>query len=432
MIYNEEFETMPREVIKALQAKRLQQTLERVYHTVGFYKKSFDAAKIKPDAIKSIADMQRLPFTTRKDLGDNYPFGLFAVPMNNVVRLHAASGTSGRSAVFGYTKRDIETWSDLVARSLVAAGITKNDIIHNAFGYGLFTGGLGLHYGAEKIGASVIPMSGGDVKRQLMILQDFGPTVLCSTPSYALHLAEEGTAMGLDMKSLKLRVGIFGAELWNDTTRDEIEKTFGITALNLFGLSEVIGPGMAMECLEGRNGMHVFEDHFIVETIDPKTEEVLPEGSEGELVFTTLTKEANPLIRYRTGDLSKLITEPCRCGRTHIKMERVLKRSDDMLIIRGVNVFPSQIEAMLVDIEGLEPNYQVIVDKAGALDVLDLQVEVNDKIFSDSGSIKQLQKIEQRLIKDMRDYLGISARVKLVQPNALKNADAKIIDKRRI
>jgi phenylacetate-CoA ligase len=432
MIYNEEFETMPREVIKALQAKRLQQTLERVYHTVGFYKKSFDAAKIKPDAIKSIADMQRLPFTTRKDLGDNYPFGLFAVPMNNVVRLHAASGTSGRSAVFGYTKRDIETWSDLVARSLVAAGITKNDIIHNAFGYGLFTGGLGLHYGAEKIGASVIPMSGGDVKRQLMILQDFGPTVLCSTPSYALHLAEEGTAMGLDMKSLKLRVGIFGAELWNDTTRDEIEKTFGITALNLFGLSEVIGPGMAMECLEGRNGMHVFEDHFIVETIDPKTEEVLPEGSEGELVFTTLTKEANPLIRYRTGDLSKLITEPCRCGRTHIKMERVLKRSDDMLIIRGVNVFPSQIEAILVDIEGLEPNYQVIVDKAGALDVLDLQVEVNDKIFSDSGSIKQLQKIEQRLIKDMRDYLGISARVKLVQPNALKNADAKIIDKRRI
>jgi phenylacetate-CoA ligase len=432
MIYNEEFETMPREVIKALQAKRLQQTLERVYHTVGFYKKSFDAAKIKPDAIKSIANIQRLPFTTRKDLGDNYPFGLFAVPMNNVVRLHAASGTSGRSAVFGYTKRDIETWSDLVARSLVAAGITKNDIIHNAFGYGLFTGGLGLHYGAEKIGASVIPMSGGDVKRQLMILQDFGPTVLCSTPSYALHLAEEGTAMGLDMKSLKLRVGIFGAELWNDTTRDEIEKTFGITALNLFGLSEVIGPGMAMECLEGRNGMHVFEDHFIVETIDPKTEEVLPEGSEGELVFTTLTKEANPLIRYRTGDLSKLITEPCRCGRTHIKMERVLKRSDDMLIIRGVNVFPSQIEAILVDIEGLEPNYQVIVDKAGALDVLDLQVEVNDKIFSDSGSIKQLQKIEQRLIKDMRDYLGISARVKLVQPNALKNADAKIIDKRRI
>jgi len=432
MIYNEEFETMPREVIKALQVKRLQQVLERVYHTVGFYKKSFDAAKVKPDDIRCMADMKKLPFTTRKDLRDNYPFGLFAVPMSSVVRLHASSGTSRRSAVFGYTKRDIDTWSDLIARSLVAAGITKNDIIHNAFGYGLFTGGLGLHYGAEKIGASVIPISGGDVKRQLMILQDFGPTVLCATPSYALHLAEEDNAMGIDIKALKLRVGIFGAEPWTDAIRDDIEKAFGITALDLFGLSEVIGPGMAMECLEGRHGMHIFEDHFIVETIDPQTGDVLPEGAEGELVFTTLTKEANPLVRYRTGDISRLITEPCRCGRTHIKMERVLKRSDDMLIIRGVNVFPSQIEAILVEIEGLEPNYQVIIDKAGALDVLDLQVEVNDKIFSDSGSIKQLQKIEQRIVKDMRDYLGVSARVKLVQPNTLKKTDAKIIDKRRI
>lgn len=432
MIYNEEFETMPREVIKALQFKRLQQVLERVYHTIGFYKKSFDSAKVKPDDIRCMADMTKLPFTTRKDLRDNYPFGLFAVPMSSVVRLHASSGTSRRSAVFGYTKRDIDTWSDLIARSLVAAGITKKDMIHNAFGYGLFTGGLGLHYGAEKIGASVIPISGGDVKRQLMILQDFGPTVLCATPSYALHLAEEGNAMGIDIKALKLRVGIFGAEPWTDAVRDDIEKAFGITALDLFGLSEVIGPGMAMECLEGRHGMHIFEDHFIVETIDPQTGDVLPEGAEGELVFTTLTKEANPLVRYRTGDISRLLTEPCRCGRTHIKMERILKRSDDMLIIRGVNVFPSQIEAILVEIEGLEPNYQVIIDKAGALDVLDLQVEVNDTIFSDSGGIKQLQKIEQRIVKDMRDYLGVSTRVKLVQPNTLKKNDAKIIDKRHI
>ncbi len=430
MIYNEEFETMPREVIKSLQVKRLQQVLERVYHTVGFYKKSFDAAKIKPDEIKSIADMQKLPFITRKDLRDNYPFGLFSVPMSSIVRLHASSGTSGRSAVFGYTKRDIETWSDLMARSLVAAGITKNDIIHNAFGYGLFTGGLGLHYGAEKIGASVIPISGGNAKRQIMILQDFGPTVICCTPSYALHLAEEGRALGVDMKSLKLRVGIFGAEPWNSATRDEIENVFGITALDLFGLSEVIGPGMAMECLEGRNGMHIFEDHFIVETINPTTGEVLPEGSEGELVFTTLTKEANPLVRYRAGDISRLITEPCRCGRSHVKMERVLKRSDDMLIIRGINIFPAQIEAILVDIEGLQPNYQIIVDKVGALDSLDLQVEVNEKIFSDSGSVKELQKMEKRIIKDMTDYLGITARVKLVESNTLK-AGAKIIDKRR-
>ncbi|MGP8154673.1 MAG: phenylacetate--CoA ligase family protein [Smithella sp.] len=431
MTYNEEFETMPREVIKALQVKRLQQVLERVYHTVGFYKKSFDAAGVKPDAVKSIADMKNFPFITRQDLRENYPFGLFSVPMSNVVRLHTSSGTSGKSAVFGYTKRDIETWSDLIARCLVAAGITKNDILHNAFGYGLFTGGLGLHYGAEKIGASVIPMSGGNAKRQIMILQDFGPTVICSTPSYALHLAEEGKALGVDMKSLKLRVGIFGAEPWSNATRDDIEKAFGITALDLYGLSEVIGPGMAMECMEGRHGMHVFEDHFIVETINSKTGEILPEGEEGELVFTTLTKEAGPLIRYRSGDISRLITEPCRCGRSHVKIERVLKRSDDMLIIRGINIFPSQIEAILVGIEGLNLHYQIIIDKVGALDSLDLQVEVSDNIFSDSGSVKELQKIEKRIIKDMKDYLGVSARVKLVEPNTLQKAGAKIIDKRR-
>jgi len=432
MIYNEEFETLPREALRALQVKRLQQVLERVYHSVGFYKKSLDAAKIKPHEIKSIADIGKLPFITRQDLRDNYPFGLFAVPMSNIVRLHASSGTSGRSTVFGYTKRDIETWSELMARSLAAAGLTKNDIIHNAFGYGLFTGGLGLHYGAEKIGASVIPMSGGNSKRQIMILQDFGPTVICCTPSYALHLAEEGKALGVDMKSLKLRVGIFGAEPWNKAMRDEIEKTFGITALDLFGLSEVIGPGIAMECLEGRNGLHIFEDHFIVETINPKTGEVLPEGEEGELVFTTLTKEAFPLIRYRSGDVSRLITEPCRCGRTHIKMERVLKRSDDMLIVRGINIFPAQIEAILTAIEGLEPQYQLIVDKAGALDTLELHVEVSDKTFSDSGGVKELQKIEKRILKDMKDYLGIAPNVKLVEPSTLKKTDARIIDKRRI
>ncbi len=432
MIYNEEFETLPREALRALQVKRLQQVLERVYHSVGFYKKSLDAAKIKPHEIKSIADMGKLPFITRQDLRNNYPFGLFAVPMSNIVRLHASSGTSGRSTVFGYTRRDIETWSELMARSLAAAGLTKNDVIHNAFDYGLFTGGLGLHYGAEKIGASVIPMSGGNTKRQIMILQDFGPTAICCTPSYALHLAEEGKAMGIDMKSLKLRVGIFGAEPWSKAMSAEIEKTFGITALDLFGLSEVIGPGMAMECLEGRNGMHIFEDHFIVETINPKTGEILPEGEEGELVFTTLTKEAFPLIRYRSGDVSRLITEPCRCGRTHIKMERVLKRSDDMLIIRGVNIFPAQIEAILTDIEGLEPQYQLIVDKVGALDSLELNVEVSDKIFSNSGGVKELQKIEKRILKDMKDYLGIAPSVKLVEPSTLKKTDAKIIDKRTI
>lgn len=432
MIYNEEFETLPREALRALQVKRLQQVLERVYHSVGFYKKSLDTAKIKPREIKSLADMGKLPFVTRQDLRDNYPFGLFAVPMSNIVRLHASSGTSGRSTVFGYTRRDVETWSELMARSLASAGLNKNDIIHNAFEYGLFTGGLGLHYGAEKIGASVIPISGGNSKRQIMILQDFGPTVICCAPSYALHLAEEGKAMGVDMKSLKLRVGIFGAEPWSKALSSEIEQAFGITALDLFGLSEVIGPGVAMECMEGRNGMHIYEDHFIVETINPQTGEVLPEGEEGELVFTSLTKEAFPLIRYRSGDISRLITEPCRCGRTHVKMERVLKRSDDMLIIRGVNIFPSQIEAILVAIEGLEPQYQLIVDKAGALDTLELHVEVSDMIFSDSGGVKELQKIEKRILKDMKDYLGIAPDVKLVEPSTLKKTDARIIDRRII
>ena len=270
MIYNEEFETLPREALKALQVKRLQQVLQRVYHTVGYYKKSLDAAKISPDDIRSLDDLKKLPFITRQDLRNNYPFGLFAVPMSNIVRLHASSGTSGRSSVFSYTKRDIETWTDLTARSLVAAGLTKNDIVHNAFSYGLLPGGLGLHYGIEKIGASVIPMSDGNTKRQILLLQDFGPTVLCATPSYALHLAEEGTALGVDMKSLQLRVGIFGAELWSDATRDAIENAFGIKALNIFGLSEMMGPGMACECLEGRHGMHIFEDHFIVETIQSR------------------------------------------------------------------------------------------------------------------------------------------------------------------
>ncbi|HAJ28033.1 MAG TPA: phenylacetate--CoA ligase, partial [Syntrophus sp. (in: bacteria)] len=292
MIYNEEFETLPREALEALQLKRLQQVAQRVYHTVGFYRRSFDEAGVKPEDLKTLGDLKRFPFTTKQDLRDGYPFGLFAVPMSNVVRLHASSGTTGRSTVVGYTHRDIETWSELMARCFVAAGLTKNDIIHNAYGYGLFTGGLGAHYGAEKLGASVIPMSGGNTKRQIMILQDFGPTAICCTPSYALNLAEQGQAMGVDMQSLKLRVGIFGAEPWSDKMRDEIENTMDIMALNIYGLSEIMGPGVSMECTEGREGMHVFEDHFLVETINPDTGEVLPPGEKGELVFTTLTKEA--------------------------------------------------------------------------------------------------------------------------------------------
>ncbi|MCG6533843.1 MAG: phenylacetate--CoA ligase [Syntrophales bacterium LBB04] len=435
MIYNEEFETLPREVLEALQLKRLQQALQKVYHTVGFYKKTFDQAGVKPDDIRTLADIERLPFTTKQDLRNNYPFGLFAVPMSSVVRLHASSGTTGRSTVVGYTKRDIDTWSELMARCFVAAGLTKNDIIHNAYAYGLFTGGLGIHYGAERLGASVIPMSGGNTKRQIMLLRDFGPTAICCTPSYALHLAEQGQAMGVDMGALKLRVGIFGAEPWTEKMRQIIEDSLNLTALNIYGLSEVMGPGVSMECVEERRGMHVFEDHFIVETIDPQTGKVLPKGEPGELVFTTITKEAFPLIRYRSGDMSSLIVEPCRCGRSHVRMDRVTGRSDDMLIIRGVNVFPSQIEAILVDIRGVEPHCQLIVDREGALDTLEVQVEVGESVFSDSGTVKVLQNIERRIVRDMKDYLGISVRVKLVEPKMLGRFEgkaARVIDKRQI
>jgi phenylacetate-CoA ligase len=432
MIYLEEFETLPREALKALQFKRLQSVLQRVYHTVGFYKKSLSEANVTPERLSSLDDLSKLPFTTRQDLSANYPFGLFAVPMSSIVRLHASSGTTGRSSVFSYTRRDIEIWTELTARSLTAAAVTKNDIVHNAFSYGLFPGGLGMHYGVEKIGASVVPMSDVNTKRQILLLQDFGPTVLCSTPSYALHLAEEGRAMGVDLKSLKLRVGIFGAELWSDATRDTLEEVFGIKALGMYGFSEMQGSGLAAECLEGRSGMHVFEDHFIVETIHPETGEVLPEGEVGELVFTSLTREAFPLIRYRSGDISRLINEPCPCGRTHIRMARVLKRSDDMLIIRGIAIFPSQVEAILKSIDGVGPDYQLIIDKVGALDAVELQVEVGEKFFSTTGGVKELQSIEQRIVKDMKDYLSISPRVKLVAPQTLKEKEKRIIDKRTI
>ncbi len=433
MIYNEEFETLPREVLEALQLKRLKQVLERVYHTVGFYRRAFDNAAVSPDDIKTFDDIRRLPFTEKKDLKENYPFGLFAAPMSNIVRLHASSGTTGKPTVVGYTQKDIDTWSRLMARSFVAAGLTKNDIVHNAYGYGLFTGGLGVHYGAERLGASVVPMSGGNTKKQILILQDFGPTAICCTPSYALYLAEQGEEMGVEMKSLKLRVGILGAEPWSVNMKDEIEERLNITALNIYGLSEIMGPGVAMECKEGRNGLHVFEDHFIVESIDPVTGEVVPDGEEGELVFTTLTKEAFPLIRYRTKDMSRLMKEPCSCGRSLTRMDRISGRSDDMLIIRGVNVFPSQIESVLLGIEGLEPHYELIVDREGTLDTLEIRVEVSEKIFSDE--VRALQTIERRISKDIKDYLGVTTKVKLVEPKSLERFEGKaqrVIDKRTL
>lgn len=433
MIWNEEYETMPREALEAIQLKRLQNVVERVYAAVAPYRKKMDDAGVKPSDIKTLDDLRRLPFTTKDDLRDNYPFRMFAVPLERIVRVHASSGTTGKPTVVGYTKRDIDTWAELMARTLTCAGVHRGDIVHNAYGYGLFTGGLGFHYGAERLGATVIPISGGNTKRQIMIMRDFGSTVLTCTPSYALNIAEVIKDSGIDPSELKLRVGIFGAEPWSDRMREEIEKKLGIDAIDIYGLSEIIGPGVSVECVEKKEGLHIFEDHFIPEIINPGTGEVLPHGESGELVFTTLTKEAFPVIRYRTRDITRLITEPCICGRTLCRMEKVTGRTDDMLIIRGVNVFPSQIEHVLMSIEGVEPHYQIIVDREGALDVMEVLVEVSEQLFSDE--IKSLEGFAKRIEQELKDALAVSCKVRLVEPRTIQRSEGKakrVIDKRKI
>lgn len=431
MIWNDDFETLPREAIESLQLRRLQQTLERVYATVPFYRDSFDRIGVNPKDIKKLEDLQRLPFTLKKDMRDNYPYGLFAVPLEQIVRIHASSGTTGKPTVVGYTKRDIETWTELMARSFFAAGAHKGDVIHNAYGYGLFTGGLGAHYGAERIGASVIPMSGGNTKKQLMIMQDFGSTVLTCTPSYSLFLAEVAAEEGIDIRKLKLKVGILGAEPWSEKMRQEIETKLNIKAIDIYGLSEILGPGVGVECIEAQNGLHVWEDHFLLEIIDPDTQEVLPEGEKGELVITTITKEGIPLIRYRTRDITRLTREPCICGRTHARIERLSGRSDDMLIIRGVNVFPSQIESVLFTIKGVEPHYQLLVDREGTLDTLEVLVEVDEQTFSDE--VRKLQQLSGMIQKQIKDLLGVTCKVRLVEPKTLARSEGKaqrVIDNR--
>ena len=433
MIFEKLLETQSRDKLEALQSERLVSLIERVYARVPYYKEQLDAADVKPSDIKSVKDLHKLPFTTKEDLRKNYPFGLFTVPMDEVVRVHASSGTTGKPTVVGYTKNDIDTWATLMARSLAAGGATPGDVIHNAYGYGLFTGGLGAHYGAEKLGATVIPMSGGQSKRQVMVMQDFGSTVLLCTPSYALNLAEVIEESGIDPKSLKLKVGIFGAEPWSEAMRGEIERRMDLDALNIYGLSEVIGPGVSMECIEGKNGLHVFEDHFIAEIIDPASEEPLPLGETGELVFTTITKEAFPVIRYRTKDITRLMPEPCECGRTFYRMDRVSGRTDDMLIIRGVNLFPSQIEHVLLSVDEVEPHYQLVVERHGSLDTIEIQVEVSEKVFSDE--VKVLELLSSRIQKDIKDLLGISAKVKLVEPKTIQRSEGKaqrVIDKRQL
>ncbi len=432
MIYDEEFETLPREALEAIQLKRLKDLAERVYATVPFYKKAFDEKGVKPDDIKSIQDLHKLPFTMKEDLRDNYPFGMFATPMENVVRIHASSGTTGKPTVVGYTRRDIDTWSELMARTLAAAGTHKGDIVHNAYGYGLFTGGLGFHYGAERLGASVIPVSGGNTKRQILLMKDFGPTVLTCTPSYSLHLFDVAAEEGIHFKALKFRVAVCGAEPWTENMRKEIENKLGLHAVDIYGLSEIIGPGVSVECVEAKNGLHIFEDHFIPEIIDPQTGEPLPYGETGELVFTTLTKQAFPLIRYRTRDLSVLYHEPCKCGRNLVRMGRITGRSDDMLIIRGVNVFPSQIESVLMARKDVAPHYVLIVDRKERMDTLQVDVEIDEGAFSDA--VKDLQKMEQEIQKDIKDLLGVSCKVRLVEPKGIQRSEGKaqrVIDKRK-
>lgn len=432
MYWEPEFENMDREELEQLQLERLEATLNRVYMNVPFYRKKFDELGIDTDGIRSFDDIRKLPFTTKDDLRNNYPYGLFAVPLREVVRIHASSGTTGMSTVVGYTKNDLKTWANLVARVLTAGGITKDDVIQIAFGYGLFTGGFGLHYGAEKIGASVIPISSGNTSRQIKIMQDFKTTALVCTPSYALLIAETLKEMGINVNSLALKHGLFGAEPWSEAMRNEIQEKLKITATDNYGLSEVMGPGVAGECLE-RNGLHINEDHFLVELIDPQTLEPAAPGEVGELVITTLTKEAFPVIRYRTRDLTRLMPEPCPCGRKFRKMSRIMGRTDDMLIIKGVNVFPQQIEAVLFAIEGTEPHYQIVVDRKGALDTVAVHVEVSEGIFFDE--MRKQNELVELIKKRLAAELGIGVDVKLVEKKALERSEGKakrVVDLRKL
>ena len=430
-IWNRHFECMDRNGIKHVQSDRLRETVERVYFNVPYYRNKMQEAGIGPESIQTINDIVKLPFTTKSDLRDNYPFGLFAVPMSEIVRVHASSGTTGKPTVVGYTRNDISTWSEVMARTLTSAGANRHDFIQVAYGYGLFTGGLGLHYGGEKIGASVIPISGGNTVRQIQLMHDFGSTVLACTPSYALFLAEAIQESGINRDDLKLKVGVFGAEPWTENMRREIEDKLRIKAIDIYGLSEVIGPGVASECLV-QEGLHINEDHFYPEIIDPETLRVLPEGSTGELVFTTITKEGLPLIRYRTRDLTRLTYKRCTCGRTMVRMEKCLGRSDDMLIIRGVNLFPSQVETVLLEMSEIKPHYLLIVDRVNNLDTLELKVEVDEAFFQDK--ISQLESLRQKLQNNLENSLGLGIKVTLVEPKIIERSEGKskrVIDKRK-
>ncbi len=430
--FQKETECMPREEIKRIQSERLVWQVARMYDRVELFRKRMDEKKLKPEDIKSIDDLSKLPFSYKQDLRDYYPYGLFAEPLKNIVRTHASSGTTGKQIVVGYTRHDLEMWADCMARQLAAAGTTDEDVVQVSYGYGLFTGGLGAHAGAERIGATVVPTSSGNTARQIRTMVDFGTTVLCCTPSYAMYLAESIAEAGLRDK-IKLKSGVFGAEPWTEDMRHAIENSLGIKAFDVYGLSEIMGPGVSFEC-ECQNGMHVNEDMFVPEIIDPDTGEVLPEGAQGELVFTTLTKEGFPVIRYRTRDICSLNYEQCECGRTFVRMNKPTGRSDDMMIIRGVNVFPSQIEEVLLRIgEGVTPNYQIIVGRENNTDTLDINVEMTEKLFADD--VKSIEKIERKIVSDLRSVLGIGAKVHLVNPKTIARSEGKakrVIDNRNL
>ena len=431
--FNKKIETLPREELKKIQDEKLVWQVKRSYENVECFRNRMNEMGLKPEDINGIEDLHRLPFSYKSDLRDYYPYGLFATPMSDVVRVHASSGTTGKRIVVGYTKKDLDMWADCVARILAGAGIGKNDIIQVSFGYGLFTGGFGLHAGAEKVGATVIPMSSGNTALQIQTMIDFGATAICCTPSYALYLGEEIEKLGVK-DQLKLKVGIFGAEPWSEEMRVQIEEKLGVKALDIYGLSEVLGPGVSYECTE-QSGMHICEDNFIAEIIDPDTGEVLPYGEKGELVFTSLTKEAFPVIRYRTRDICSLNATPCKCGRTHIRMNKPQGRTDDMLIIRGVNVFPSQIEEVLLKVSGglITPNYQIIVDRVNNTDTFDVNVEMSEAFFADE--IKSIEKTEKLISEQLKSTLGIGTKVHLVNPKTITRSEGKakrVIDKRKI
>ena len=428
--YQPEIETASVEDIKKIQLERLQEQVKHVYANVPYYRDKMDKAGVKPEDIKELSDIAKLPFNYKQDLRDTYPYGMFAVPLKDVVRLHASSGTTGKPIVVGYTKNDIELWADVMKRAFQSCGLNKNDVIQVSYGYGLFTGGLGAHYGTEALGATVVPTSGGNTQRQLMVMQDFGVTAICCTPSYFNFLAEKAAEGNINMRELPLKVGIFGAEPWTDAMRKQMQTNTGIEPYDIYGLSEIIGPGVAIECSE-HNGLHIFEDHFYPEIVDPDTGEVLPDGAFGELVITTLTKEAFPMIRYRTHDLTRIISEPCACGRTIRRIDRIASRCDDMMIIRGVNVFPSQIEAALLSVDGTLPHYHIVLYTEKGMDNIEVDVEVSEKIFSDT--ISTMEEMQKKLASAIEHTIGLRVKVKLVAPQTIQRSEGKakrVIDRR--